>query len=124
MRPAVACLLLLVACGHERAALVSAHATRTESGTQIAAEHAIGTLTCPNVLPQDLGSGDVNGDLRAQHVGAVPLECTVTVALSGYQPFTARVADVCKEVAGKACASAEFAAVLAAATGSGPNAGK
>jgi hypothetical protein len=68
---------------------------------------------------------DDEGQLHAQHIGAVPLECTVTIALRGYQPFTARVVDVCKQVAApNACAEADIAAVLAAAQSSGSNAGK
>ena len=65
-----------------RASLVSAHVTRPESGTQIAAEGAKGTLTCPNTMQQDLGTAADDGRMNAQHIGAVPLECTVTVALT------------------------------------------
>jgi hypothetical protein len=123
MRPAVLCLLLF-ACGHERATVISARVLRPESGTQIAAEGAVGTLTCPETLPQDLGIVDEDGQLRAQHLGPIPLECTVTIALSGYRPFTARVVDVCKQVVGRnACAAADIAAVLAVAQGAS-NAGK
>jgi hypothetical protein len=120
MRAHAACLLLL-ACGHERASVISAKVLRAESGMQLAAEGASGTLTCPSTLmPQDLGTVDDVGELRAEHIGAIPLECTVTIALSGYQPFTARVVDVCKQPASpKACAQADIAAVLAAASNAG-----
>ena len=125
MRFAAVTFLLLCACGHERASLVSAHVTRPESGTQIAAEGAKGTLTCPNTMQQDLGTAADDGRMNAQHIGAVPLECTVTVALTGYQPFTARIVDVCKELVPRACSNAEVAATLVAASqGSGSKAGK
>jgi hypothetical protein len=125
MRSALVACLLLCACGHERAAVISARVMKPESGTQTAAEGASGTLTCPNAIPQDLGTVDEDGQLRAQHIGAIPLECTVTIALRGYQPFTARVVDICKEVASKACANADLAVLLAAAAqGTGSNAGK
>jgi hypothetical protein len=124
MRFAAVTFLLFCACGHERASLVSAHVTRAEGATQIPAEGAKGMLTCPNTLEQDLGIAADDGRLNAQHIGAVPLECTVTVALTGYQPFTARIVDVCKELVPRACSHAEVAAALMASQGSGSKAGK
>jgi len=125
MRGATVTLLLLCACGHERATVISARVMKVESGKQIAADGASGTLTCPSAMPQDLGTSDEEGQLSAQHIGAIPLECTVTIALRDYQPFTARVLDVCKEPGVGVCANADVAAVLAAAAkGSGSNAGK
>jgi hypothetical protein len=123
-RAAIACLLLC-ACGHERATVVSARVMKVESGKEIAAEGASGTLTCPSAMPQDLGISDDEGQLRADHIGPILLECTVTIALGNYQPFTARVRDVCKEPGAGVCANADVAAVLAASVnGSGSNAGK
>jgi hypothetical protein len=124
MRFAAVTFLLLCACGHERASLVSANVTRPEGATQVAAEGAKGTLTCPNKMQQDLGAAGSDGRMNAQHIGAVPLECTVTVALTGYQPFTARIVDVCKELVPRACSHAEVAAALMASQGSGSKAGK
>jgi hypothetical protein len=124
MRRLLAACVLVCACGHERATVVSARVLRTESGSQLAAKGATGALTCPNALQQDLGTVDDQGQLRAQHIGAIPLECTVTIALSRYQPFTVRVVDVCKEPAGKLCANADIAAVLAATQQKGSNDGK
>jgi hypothetical protein len=124
MRRLFAAYVLACACGHERATVVTARVLRPESGTQVAAQGATGALTCPNALQQDLGTVDEEGQLQAQHIGAIPLECTISIALNGYQPFTVRVVDVCKEPAGKLCANADIAAVLAAAQQKGSNAGK
>jgi hypothetical protein len=124
MRFAAVTFLLFCACGHERASLVSAHVTRAEGATQIAADGAKGTLTCPNTLQQDLGTAAGDGRMNAQHIGAVPLECTVTIVLTGYQPFATRIVDVCKELAPRACSNAEVTAALIASQGSGSKAGK
>lgn len=115
MRRAAILCLLLCACGHDRASIISANVMRMESGTQIAAEGATASLTCPNAMEQNLGTVDEDGHLRAQHIGPIPLECTVTIALRGYQPFTARVVDVCKQPAAKVCGNADLSAVLTAA---------
>jgi hypothetical protein len=124
MRTAAVGCLLLCACAHERATVVSARVMRSEGGTQIAAEGATGIMTCPNTLPQDLGNVDEDGQLRAQHMGRIPLECTVTISLARYQPFTVRIVDVCKEVVSGACANADVGAVLVAVAEGGSNAGK
>ena len=109
--------MLLCACAHERAAVVSAHVTTAEGSAQATAEGATGTLTCPNAAPQDLGTVDLDGQLRAQHMGAVSLACIVTIALPGYQPFNARIEDVCTARDGGACGNAQIEGVLTAAKG-------
>ena len=115
MRVAALACLSIWACGHERASVISGKVTRPEAGTQIAAQGAGGTLTCPSASPQDLGSVDNEGLLRAQHAGGIPLEFTVTIALHGYQPFTVRIVDVCTAVVDKTCANADIKAILVAA---------
>ena len=125
MHRAFALSLLLCACAHDRAAVVSAHVVTAQGSSQATADGASGTLTCPNAMPQDLGTVDEDGQLRAQHIGAVALECTVTIALRGYQPFTARIADACTARDSGRCANAEIQAVLAAAPqGGSSNPGK
>jgi hypothetical protein len=119
MRRVLVLWVLLCACGHERAAVISAHVVTAEGSAQATAEGATGTLTCPTVAPQDLGIVDLDGQLRAQHMGPIALACTVTIALEGYQPFNARIADVCKARDGAACANAQIESVLTAAKGDG-----
>ena len=117
MRRVFGLCLLLCACGHARAAVVSAHVVTAEGSAQATAEGASGTLTCPNAAAQDLGTIDLDGQLRAQHMGPISLACTVTIALQGYQPLNLRIADVCKAHDGGACANAHVEGVLTAAKG-------
>jgi len=124
MRRVLRLCVLLCACAHDRAAVVSAHVVTAEGSPQATAEGATGTLTCPNAAPQDLGTVDLDGQLRAQHIGPVALACTVTIALRGYQPLNARVTDVCTARDGGACANAQIEAVLTAPKGEGSKSGK
>ena len=119
MRRVLVLCVLVCACGHERAAVISAHVVTAEGSAQATAEGASATLTCPTAAPQDLGTVDLDGQLRAQHMGPISLACTVTIALQGYQPFNSRVADVCKARDGGACANAHIEGVLTAAKGDG-----
>jgi hypothetical protein len=113
MRRALLLAVLTAACGHQRAALVSAHVTGGPSDAPEVVQGASGTLDCPDeVFPQDLGNSDASGDLRAQHIGAVPLACTVTVAKAGFQPYKALVRDTCAAAVRGGCQTAELRAVL------------
>jgi hypothetical protein len=117
MLRALAVCVLLCACGHDRAAIISAHIVTAEGSPQATAEGASGTLTCPNAALQDLGTVDLDGQLRAQHIGAISLACTVTVAFRGYQPLNVRIEDVCKARDGAACAAAQIEGTLTATKG-------
>jgi hypothetical protein len=119
MRRVLLLSVLFCACGHERAAIISAHVVTAQGSAQATAENATGTLTCPNATTQDLGTVDLDGQLRAQHMGAISLACTVTIALQGYQPLNARVVDVCKARNDGGCANAQIEGVLTAAKGDG-----
>jgi hypothetical protein len=119
MRRVVLLCVVICACGHARAAVIAAHVVTSEGSAQATAEGASGTLTCPNAAPQDLGTVDLDGQLRAQHMGPISLACTVTIALQGYQPLNSRIVDVCKARDGGACADAQIDGVLTAAKGDG-----
>ena len=119
MPRAFALCVVLCACGHERAAVINAQVVTAEGSAHATAEGASGTLTCPDAALQDLGTVDLDGQLRAQHMGPISLACTVTIALQGYQPFNSRVVDVCKARDGGACANAQIEGVLTAAKGDG-----
>jgi hypothetical protein len=114
MRRAALLAILAAACGHERATLIAAHVTGGQGNAQGAVEEASGTLECPDEpFPQDLGSSDQDGDLRAQHIGALPMACTVTVAKAGFRPYKALLRDVCGTPAHGGCRTAELRVVLA-----------
>jgi len=113
MRLAALLLVLAAACGHDRAALVAAHVTGGSGDAQQAVEGASGTLDCPDEpFPRQLGRSDEDGELRAQHVGTVPLACTVTISKSGYRQFKALLRDVCGAPAGRGCQTAELRVTL------------
>ena len=100
MRAAALILALAAGCGHERAALVAAHVSTGQGTAEEPLEGASGTLDCPGqLLPQDLGKSDEDGDLRAQHIGAVSFACAVTVSMAGYQPYKAALQNVCAATA-------------------------
>ena len=118
MRRMALLLLALLGCGHERAAVVAAHVTTGQETAPEAIEGASGTLDCPGAfVPQDLGKSDEDGDLRAQHIGAVPLACSVTISMAGYQPYTALLQKVCGAAVTGGCLTAEMRVVLAPAPG-------
>jgi hypothetical protein len=110
-------VLLLFACGHERAAMVGARVGIRQGAAEQPAEGASMTLKCPDATAQDLGRGDKNGEVRAQHIGAVPLACLVTVTHPGYEEHTVRLADVCTVLAPGGCQIAELEVVLVPAAG-------
>ncbi len=105
-------VLLLAGCGHERAAMVAARVVTGGATAERPAQGASMTLKCPGAMPQDLGRGDENGELRAQHIGAVPIACLVTVAHPGYEQYTARLADVCTVIEPGGCQTAELRVML------------
>jgi hypothetical protein len=114
MRPAAVLLALTAACGHERAALVAARVSSGQEGAQKPLEGASGTLDCPGqLLPQDLGTSDKGGDLRAQHIGAVSLACAMNISVAGYQPYKAALRDVCTGPVPGGCQTVDVRVVLA-----------
>jgi hypothetical protein len=120
MRGAAFLVFFAAACGHERATLIAAHVTGGQGNAQEAVEEASGTLECPDELfPQELGSSDPDGDLRAQHIGALPMACTVTISKAGFRPYQALLRDVCGTPAHGGCRTAELRVVLAPDAGKG-----
>lgn len=119
MRAALVLLALLAAaCGHERAALVAAHVSTGQGAAEESLEGASGTLDCPGELfPQDLGSSDQDGDLRAQHIGAVPFACAVTISMAGYQPYKVALQNACASPARGGCLTVDLRVTLAPETG-------
>jgi hypothetical protein len=114
MRLAAILLALAAACGHERAALVAARVSSGQEGAQKPLEGASGTLDCPGqLLPQDLGRSDHDGDLRAQHIGAVSLTCAMNISMAGYQPYKAALRDVCTAPVPGGCQTVDVRVVLA-----------
>ncbi|HEX9575032.1 MAG TPA: hypothetical protein VF994_13125 [Myxococcales bacterium] len=125
MRLAAILLALAAACGHGRAALVAAHVSTGQESAQEPLEGASGTLDCPGqLLPQDLGKSDEDGDLRAQHIGAVSLACAMNVAMAGYQPYKAALRDVCTAPAPGGCQTVDVRVVLAPEPGKSSGASK
>ena len=125
MRAAALILALAAACGHERAALVAAHVSTGQGTAEEPLEGASGTLDCPGqLLPQDLGKSDEDGDLRAQHIGAVSFACAVTVSMAGYQPYKAVLQNVCAAPAQGGCLTVELRVMLAPEPGKTPGATK
>jgi hypothetical protein len=114
MRLAVVLLALAAACGHERAALVAARVSTGQESAQKPLEGASGTLDCPGqLLPQDLGRSDAQGDMRAQHIGAVSLTCAMNVSKAGYQPYKAALREVCTAPVPAGCQLVDVRVVLA-----------
>jgi hypothetical protein len=114
MRAALLLLALATACGHERAALVAARVSTGQGTAEKPIEGASGTLDCPGqTLPQDLGTSDEDGDLRAQHIGAVPVACAVTISMAGYQPYKADLQTVCTAPAQGGCLTVDLRVMLA-----------
>ena len=125
MRAAALILALTAACGHERAALVAAHVSTGQGTAGEPLEGASGTLDCPGqLLPQDLGRSDEDGDLRAQHIGAVPFACAVTISMAGYQPYKAALQTVCSAPAQGGCLTVDLRVMLAPEPGKGSGATK
>ena len=120
MRAALMLLALAAACGHERAALVAAHVSSGQGAAEQPIEGASGTLDCPGqVLPQDLGNSGEDGDLRAQHIGAVPFACTVTISMAGYQPYKTALQNACAAPAQGGCLTVDLRVMLAPDPGKG-----
>ena len=114
MRAAVLLLALAAACGHERAALVAAHVSAGQGTAEKALVGASGTLDCPGELfPQDLGKSQKDGDLRAQHIGAVPFACAVTISMSGYQPSKVALQSACAAPVKGGCLTVDLRVTLA-----------
>ena len=114
MRAAALVLAFAVACGHERAALVALHVSTGQGTAEKPLEGASGTLDCPGeLLPQDLGKSDEDGDLRAQHIGAVSFACAVTISMAGYQPYKAALQAVCAAPAHGGCVTVDLRVMLA-----------
>lgn len=123
MRPFAALLLVLAAaCGHGRAALLVAHVS-SAPGDEEGLEGASASLDCPGDLtPQDLGSSDEDGELRAMHMGAVSLACAVNVSKAGYQPYRALLQDVCIALDSGRCQTVDVRVILAPQPGKTPTA--
>ena len=116
MRISALLLAVVAACGHQRAAVIGARVSSGQGEAQEPVQGASGTLDCPGELfPQDLGKSDEDGDLRAQHIGAVPLTCALTIAMAGYQPYKAAMQDVCAARASGGCQAVDLRVVLAPA---------
>jgi hypothetical protein len=114
VRSAAAILVLAAACGHQRAALVAAHVSTGQGTTEEPVEGANGKLDCPGeLLPQDLGTSKKDGDLRAQHIGAVSLACALTISRAGYQPYKAGLQQICAAPAAGGCQTVDLRVVLA-----------
>jgi hypothetical protein len=114
MRAALLLLALAAGCGHERAALVAAHVSAGQETAEEPIEGASGSLDCPGqILPQDLGNSDADGDLRAQHIGAVPFACAVTISMAGYQPYKAALQTACSARAQGGCLTVDLRVTLA-----------
>jgi hypothetical protein len=114
MRATLLLLALAAACGHERAALVAAHVSTGQGTAEEPLKGASGTLDCPGqVLPQDLGKSGEDGDLRAQHIGAVPFVCAVTISMAGYQPYKAALQTACSARAQGGCLTVDLRVMLA-----------
>jgi hypothetical protein len=114
MRLARILVALALGCGHERAALVAARVSTGQGSAEEPLEGARGTLDCPGaLLPQDLGASDEDGDLRAQHIGAVPFSCALNVAMAGYQPYKAALQQICAAPAHGGCQTVDVQVVLA-----------
>ena len=113
MRLAALILLVTAACGHERATILAFRVTSGQANAQEAVEGATGALDCPGqLLPQDLGASDPDGDLRAQHLGAVPLTCVVTNTMAGFQPYRAAVQDICATRTAGGCRTVDLRVAL------------
>jgi hypothetical protein len=114
MRAALLLLALAAGCGHERAALVAAHVSAGQGTAEEPIQGASGSLDCPGqILPQDLGNSDADGDLRAQHIGAVPFACAVTISMAGYQPYKAALQTACSARAQGGCLTVDLRVTLA-----------
>lgn len=114
MRLFAALLVTLAAgCGHGRAALVAAHVASGQGDAQEDLQGAGGTLDCPGDLtPQDLGTSNGDGDLRAQHMGAVSLACAMSISKAGYRPYKAALQDVCSALDSGRCQTVDVRVVL------------
>jgi hypothetical protein len=118
MRLCALLFVLAVACGHQRAAVIGARVSSGQGDAQEPVEGASGALDCPGELfPQDLGKSDEDGDLRAQHIGAVSFTCALTISMAGYQPYKAAMQDVCAARASGGCQTVDLRVVLAPAPG-------
>jgi hypothetical protein len=125
LRLAAILLVLAAACGHERAAVVAARVFTGQEAAQKPLEGASGNLDCPGqLLPQDLGRSDKDGDLRAQHIGAVSLACAMNVSMAGYQPYKAALQDVCTAPVPGGCQTVDVRVVLAPEPGKSSGASK
>jgi len=114
MRLATLLLLVTAACGHERATILAIRVTSGQANAQEPLKGADGALDCPGqMLPQDLGESNQDGDLRAQHVGAVPLACVVTISMAGFQPYRAAVQDICATRTDGGCRTVDLRVALA-----------
>ncbi|MFL5312315.1 MAG: hypothetical protein ACJ79H_17925 [Myxococcales bacterium] len=114
MRAAALLLVFAAACGHERAAMIYAHVSTGQGAAEEPLEGASAALDCPGELfPQDLGKSDEDGDLRAQHIGAIPFACAVTIAMAGYQPYKAALQNVCAAQARGGCGTVDLRVTLA-----------
>jgi len=113
-------VVLVAACGHGRAAFLAAHVSSPPEDAD-GLKGASGTLDCPGDLtPQDLGTSDEDGELRAQHVGAVSLACAMNVSKAGYQPYRALLQDVCTALDSGRCQAVDVRVVLAPQPGKTP----
>ena len=114
MRSLAALLVILAAgCWHGQAAVVAAHVAGGDASADSDLQGASGTLDCPGDLtPQDLGSSDEDGDLRAQHMGAISLSCAMNVSKAGYRPYKAFLQDVCSALDSGRCQNVDVRIVL------------
>ena len=114
MRLLAALLVALAAgCGHGRAAVVAAHVESGEADAQGNVQGASAALDCPGDLtPQDLGTSNKDGDLRAQHMGAVSLACAMSISKAGYRPYKAPLQDVCTALDSGRCQTVDVRVVL------------
>ena len=126
MRPLVALLVALAAgCGHGRAALLAAHVATGQGDAQEDLEGASGRLDCPGeMFPQDLGNSNEDGDLRAQHMGAVSLSCAMNISKSGYLPYKVFLQDVCSALDSGRCQTVDVRVVLVPEPGKSQGASK
>lgn len=116
MRLAVLLLLVTAACGHERATILAFRVTSGQANAPEPVKGADGALDCPGqMLPQDLGESDPDGILRAQHIGAVPLVCAITISMDGFLPYKAAVRDVCATRTDGGCRTIDLQVALAKA---------
>ena len=124
--PALFVVLALAAgCGHGRAAVVAAHVASGQGDDQEDLEGAGGTLDCPGDLtPQDLGTSNEDGELRAQHMGGVSLACAMNISKAGYRPYKAALQDVCSALDSGRCQTVDVRVVLVPEPGKSQGASK